>query len=105
MKFVSDYREFIQLFGGAIVGPLPIYGLRRAEPMDIEIWSVISATMHYRNEGWPKSENIYVISSDHAGNPIGITIDGRVTSYDHDSCENIQVAESFEEFLNQCLND
>ena len=48
-----DYKEFVLKCGGAIVGPFPIYGLRQADPMDGELWSVSTVTMHYRNEGWP----------------------------------------------------
>lgn len=105
VRFDSDYKEFIQKYGGAIVGPFPVYGLRRADPMDDELWSVIEVTMRYRNEGWPDTENLYIISTDHADNPVGITEDSRVISYDHDFGETIEVAESFEAYLIQSLED
>ncbi len=103
VQFVSDYKEFVLRYGGAIVVSLPIYGVRQAEPMDDEFWSVCVVTMHYRREGWPLDECLYVISSDHAGNPIGIDSVGKVVSYDHDLGEEILIAESFEKYLMQCL--
>ena len=31
ITFDSDYREFILRYGGAVIGSLPVLGLRRAE--------------------------------------------------------------------------
>ncbi len=105
VRFTPDYKEFVQKYGGAIVGSFPIYGLRQADPMDDKLWSVYSVTMHYRNEGWPCVENLYIISSDHADNPVGITNVGKIVSYDHDLGELVSVSESFEEYLIQCLGN
>lgn len=105
VRFDSDYKQFVLKYGGAIVSPFPIYGLRQAEPMDDELWSVSIVTMHYRNEGWPGTQDWYVISSDHADNPVGITPEGKVVSYDHDYGEMVDVAESFETYLIKCLGD
>lgn len=33
ITFPQDYREFIHRYGGAILGPLPIIGLRRSQAM------------------------------------------------------------------------
>ncbi len=103
VRFASDYKEFIQKYGGAIVGPFPIYGLRHADPMDDELWSVAEVTMHYRNEGWPCVNDLYIISSDHSDNPVGIRNDGQVISYDHDLGEAFEIAKSFEVYLAHCL--
>lgn len=103
VRFDSDYKKFVLKYGGAIVGAFPIYGLRHADPMDNELWSVSTVTRHYRNEDWPDTQNWYVISSDHSDNPVGITPDGKVISFDHDYGEIIEVANSFEAYLNKCL--
>jgi hypothetical protein len=34
VKFTPDYREFLERYGGAMVGSLPMLGLRRAEVME-----------------------------------------------------------------------
>ena len=99
VKFADDYKELVQKYGGAVVGPFPIYGLRHAGPMDDHLWSIVDVTMQYRNEGWPETQESYIVSSDHAGNPIAITKNGRVVSYDHDVGELVDIADSFECFL------
>lgn len=104
VKFTPEYKNFVAKYGGAIVGPFPIYGLARAEPMDQELWSVINVTLRYRAEGWPSLNESYVISSDHSDNPIMVRKDGKVVGYDHDFCEFFDVAPSFNEYLLQCLN-
>lgn len=103
LRFDSDYKQFVQKYGGAIVGSFPIYGLRPANPMNDELWSVFSVTMHYRDEEWPGTKDWYVVSSDHSDNPIGITPEGKVMSYDHDNGETFTVAKSFEDYLIKCL--
>ena len=105
VRFDSDYKQFVLKYGGAVVGPFPIYGLRQAGPMDEEFWSVYNVTMHYRKEHWPGTQDWYVVSSDHSDNPVGITPEGKVISYDHDYGEMVDVAESFEDYLIICLGD
>jgi len=100
----NDYREFIHRYGGAILGPLRIYGLRMAPPMGANEGSVFDVTLRYKRQGWPGVSEWLVISNDHAGNPIGIAADGRVWLSDHDFGEIILVAESFEGFVRKrCL--
>ncbi len=41
IPFPNDYREFVSRYGGAIVGPHPVFGLRRAEPMGRDESSVV----------------------------------------------------------------
>lgn len=105
VQFDSDYKQFVLKYGGAIVGPFPIYGIRQADPMDDELCTVFTVTMHYRNEGWPGTQDWYVFSSDHSDNPVGITPEGKVISYEHDYGEMIDVATSFEEYLIKCLGN
>jgi cell wall assembly regulator SMI1 len=102
--FSEDYRQFLKKYGGALVGPLPVYGVARAEPMDEELWSVVAVTRHFREQSWPGVEQWYVISMDHAGNPIGIDKSGKVLTYDHDAGVTIELAEDFERYLERCLS-
>lgn len=103
VRFSEDYREFLEKFGGGIVGPYPIFGLRRSEPMDEHLWSVVDVTKHFRGQSWPGSDGWYVISMDHAGNPMGEEDSGRVLSYDHDAGEMVEIAPNFEAYLLSCL--
>lgn len=105
VQFDPDYREFVRRYGGAIVGPYPIYGLRQAEPMDDSLWSVMVVTMHYRTEGWPGTDEWYIVSTDHAGNPIGMDREGVVRTYDHDARGVFKLADNFENYLLECLRD
>jgi cell wall assembly regulator SMI1 len=103
VTFSDDYREFLSRYGGAMVGPYPVYGLSRAEPMDTRLWSVVDVTEHFRQQSWPGSDKWYVISMDHAGNPVGIDPDGMAISFDHDAGEMVLVAESLDAYLQYCL--
>jgi hypothetical protein len=102
--FSDQYRQFLKRYGGALVGPLPVYGVARSEPMDENLWSVVGVTQHFREQSWPGVEHWYVISMDHAGNPIGIDESGKVLIYDHDAGEMIELAEDFERYLERCLS-
>ena len=87
-----------------MVGPCPILGLRAAEVMDEAESSVVDVTLTYRNEGWPGCDEWYVVSVDHAGNPVGVARDGSVWLSDHDAGETARVADSFEGYLRDaCL--
>jgi hypothetical protein len=101
--FSEDYRWFLHMYGGAVVGPYAIYGLSRSELMDEKLWSVVSVTEHFRKQSWPGTAGAYVISMDHAGNPIGIDETGRAVSFDHDAGEMIEVANDFGSYLESCL--
>jgi cell wall assembly regulator SMI1 len=105
VRFSEDYREFLERFGGAIVGPYPLYGLRRPEPMDAHLWSVVRVTEYYRSQLWPGTDNWYVISMDHAGNPIGVDDGGKLLTFDHDAGETIEVALNLESYLVECLKN
>lgn len=100
-----DYREFVHRYGGAIVGPYRIYGLRSAPAMGRKGNSVFEITRDFRRQRWPGVDDWLVISIDHAGNPIGIDKDGKVWISDHDAGVVEPIANSFEEFLRKrCLN-
>jgi cell wall assembly regulator SMI1 len=100
----SDYREFLVEYGGAIVGALPIYGLRRPDPMAEDASTAMELTEHFRKQGWPETDKWLVISNDHSGNPIGIDAKGEIWMYDHDNRRKCLVSPTFEEFLVKCLN-
>lgn len=103
--FDPSYIEFLQRYGGAMVGSLPIYGLRPVNVMGNR-WSVVDVTQWFRHEGWPGVSEWYVISEDGFGNPIGIAPDGQVMIADHDVGQLSVLTSNFEEFLvKQCSNE
>ena len=103
VPFADDYRLFLGRYGGALVGPYPIYGLTRAEPMDVRLWSVVSVTEHFRKQQWPGVDSSYVVSMDLAGNPIFMDASGKVVSFDHDAGREFAVADDFSAYVKQCL--
>jgi hypothetical protein len=104
VPFDEDYREFLLRYGGGMVGPYPIFGLRPVEVMGNSHWSVLDVTRHYRSHGVPGVERWVVISEDHAGNPVGMDADGAIWIHDHDFGGISAIAESFEEYLRgRCL--
>lgn len=104
VPFPADYVEFVEKYGGAVVGPLSVIGLRQAIPMGDEETSIVDVTKRFRSDEWPGADSWAVISVDHSGNPYGLASDGAVWLSDHDYDEIIKVADSFETFLRtQCL--
>src|SRR5262249_16821673 len=99
--FDDDYIVFLERFGGAMVGSLPVFGLRPAAPMGSR-WSVVEITKWFRKEGWRDTDSWYVVSEDGFGNPIGIGTDGRVQRIDHDRMKVEVLAQSFDDFLTCC---
>lgn len=96
--FDPDYVAFLRRYGGAIVGSLPVFGLRPVEVMGV-VWSVVEVTRRYRDQKWPGTADWYVISEDGYGNPIGIDPDGQVMVSDHDHGDIATLAPNFEDFL------
>lgn len=100
----ADYREFVEKYGGAIVGPFSVYGLRAARAMAKNESSAWEVTKHFRSEGWPGVENWLVISSNQSGNPVGLDAAGKVWISDHDTGTIDSLASSFEDYLRKwCL--
>jgi len=98
------YRSFVMRFGGAIVGPYPVYGLRGADAMGTDESSAIAVTKRFRDQHWPGSEQWLVVSIDHAGNPIGLDREGRIWISDHDAGVVEIVCADFNEYLRvRCL--
>jgi hypothetical protein len=101
----ADYREFVHRYGGAFVGPFPVFGLRKALPMGRNEVSFVEVTKTFRQQGWPGVEKWAVISKDHAGNPVGLDAEGKVWIYDHDARAVQLIATTFEAYLRrQCLH-
>ena len=99
-----DYREFLLRYGGSVVGPYPIYGVRQAQAgMGRAPQSVVDLNERWRRPGWPHANEWLIVSEDGYGNPIGIANDGRVLSWDHDRNQTYEVAQGFEGFIRWCL--
>lgn len=104
VPFSSDYRDFLLMFGAAMVGPYPIYGLRPVEVMGDDSWSVIAMTKQSRQDKVPEANGWVIVSSDHAGNPVGMDRDGAIWIHDHDFGGVARLAKNFEEYLRvRCL--
>lgn len=104
VPFDADYCEFLLRYGGAMVGPYPIFGLQPVEVMGTDHWSVLDVTRHYRTDDVPGVERWVVISEDHAGNPVGLDAEGAIWIHDHDFGGTSKIAESFEGYLRgSCL--
>lgn len=102
-SFPAEYREFLGRYGGAIVGPYPVFGIKPVAPMG-NLWSVVDVNRQYRRDAWPGIDEWLIVSRDHAGNPIGITANQEVWVSDHGQV--YRLAGSFEEFLlNKCLSN
>jgi hypothetical protein len=100
----EDYKAFVCRYGGAVVGPFPIFGLRKATPMGRDQASFVDITKGFRRQRWPGVEKLAVISQDHSGNPVGIDSEGRVWISDHDHGALQVIADSFEDYLRKwCL--
>lgn len=105
VRFAPDYREFLMRYGGAMVGSLPVLGLRRAEVMGDDMFSVVDVTNRFRDDGWESAGIWVIISMDLSGNPIGLTSTGEVWVSDHDARETRMVAATFEDFVVQLLDE
>ena len=104
VKLDEDYKEFIRRYGGAIVGPFRVFGLRKAVPMGRNEESFVEVTKTFRRQRWPGVEAWAIISMDHAGNPVGLDTEGKVWIYDHDARAAKVIASDFEDYLRkQCL--
>lgn len=100
----ADYKLFVERFGGAIVGPYSVFGLRASDAMGDDEHSALAVTERFRKQHWRGTEGWLVVSIDHAGNPFGLDKEGRVFVSDHDAGFVEMVSDSFEDFLRtHCL--
>ena len=88
--------NFLLNFGGSLIKNKEIYGLHNSELMGED--SIISLTKRFREEG---NEHLdwLIIGTDYAGNPIGISKEGKVLLQDYDNGELNVLAESFEDYI------
>lgn len=98
-KLPAEYISFLEKYGGALVGPYPIYGSGAAEAMGAKETSVIEVTERFRQQKWPQSESALVISVDHGGNAILLTPDHKIIRFDHDFGTWEELGDNFEDFL------
>ena len=97
-----DYREFVLRYGGAIVGPNPIYGLRKPEFMGTVDGRATApeVTQWFRGKNWAGIDQWLIFSIDQGGNPIGFATDGTVWLSDQtDFRQVLQIASDFEDYL------
>jgi len=99
----SDYKAFIERYGGAIVGPYSVFGFGASDAMADDESSVIQVTERFRSQRWPGTQEDIVISMDHAGNPITLDRCGHIHRFDHDSGVSENISDSFEGFIKWCL--
>ena len=104
VAFPASYREFLQRYGGAMVGPYPIFGLRPVHVFDDNHWSVVDVTHEYRNAGIPEISRWVVFSLDHAGNPIGFDDAGQIWLFDHDFDGVTLLNSDFDAYINASLD-
>jgi hypothetical protein len=103
IAFPITYIEFLRSFGGAMVGPYPVFGLRPVEVLENERWSVVDVTEATR-VSLDVAKAWVVFSEDHSGNPIGFDASGVVEIYDYDFGGISRIADDFEGYLrSQCL--
>ena len=100
--FPDSYRCFVERYGGAVVGSMPVFGVRRSEVMGVDDL-VLNATESFRREDWGLSGEWVVISMDHAGNPVCMNRTGEVVSLDHDSVGRVLPGPTTFEGFVRCL--
>jgi hypothetical protein len=100
----SEYESFIRRYGGAMVGSLPIYGVRPSEVMG-DRDTVVEVNRRFREDQWPGVGGWLIISVDGSGNPLGLATDGRLMVSNLDSNTILAWASSFDDFLVQQLDE
>ncbi len=98
----ADYREFVLRYGGAIVGPHPIYGLRKPCFMGTVGGKATATelTLMFRETQWKGIDQWLIFSIDQGGNPIGFAADGAVWLSDQTNFGQVlQIASGFEDYL------
>ncbi|MFE4464095.1 SMI1/KNR4 family protein [Oerskovia sp. NPDC056781] len=96
------YVEVVGRHGGCFVG-VPVHGLRNA-PL-LEDTDVATLTRAFRADGWAVADEGLVIGVDGSGNPLVVTNDGPVVTFDHDTGERYVLAGRFADLLDQNLPD
>ena len=104
--FDNDYKNFQLRYGGSVVGSTEVYGFHNTELMGDNDMTVVSLTELYRSLEGSCIDRL-IIGSDYTGNYIGINRDGNVVMNDHDidDGELIILAETFEQYIIDALNE
>ncbi|MCK5688889.1 SMI1/KNR4 family protein [Myxococcota bacterium] len=102
-KFDFSYVRFLREYGGAMVGADPVLGLRQADVMGDDLWSVIETTQRFRTDQWAGVSGWYVVCVDGVGNPIGVDVSGAVHVSDHHGGGVQKLTDTFEEYLSTLL--
>lgn len=102
LKLNKSYQEFILKYGGSIVKSIEVYGIFNSELMD-EV-DIIELNRSFK-EGSKDINNWFIIGSDYCGNPIGINEKGEVLCNDFDMGGVYIIANSFENYLDECLSE
>jgi hypothetical protein len=105
VRFPEDYREFVHVFGGAMIRGTSVFGLRQPALMPDEPASVVGQSLLFREEMPESYWGIVVISVDDAGNPIGfLPPDPAIITFDHNFGGRGVLAPSFESYLASLLS-
>lgn len=101
----ADYREFVQKYGGAVVGGLSIVGLKDAEWLDQSPPSFVELTLKMREWTTSHTTSMVIFAVDSSGNPVGfLPPDQRIFVLDHDFGGKIELARDFEHFIELLLS-
>lgn len=102
-EFSHAYKSFLRVYGSAMVGPYPVYGVTPCEIVgeQPEQYSVVAATLGCRRQGWRVPKGAFVVSRDHSGNPV-IARGARIYREDHDF-GGVDEWVTFECYLEYCL--
>lgn len=106
IKFSEEYKKFLSSYGAAVLPGHIIYGLSHMSIMGNTNKDVVEKTSFYRQQKWPYTNDLYVISDDGFGNPIGIDAKGLVWLIDPSTKpEKIKLADGFCDFLSKLFLD
>lgn len=103
-EFSPSYREFLRRHGAAMLGAQPVLGLSPLDVLGADWWDAVRVTRHFWDDAWLGTADWYIISTDGAGNPIGVDEGGRVWISDHDGGGIERIADSFVEWLHDALD-
>lgn len=101
----NDYRDFIKKYGGAVINGNSIFGLRKPTLMFDEPSNFDEQSIIFRKELPKEYSKIVVISVDAFGNPTGfLPPSEKIFTYDFDFGGQYELAENFNEYLENLLN-
>ena len=102
ITFDRDYISFQLKYGGSMIKSKEIYGFYNSELMGD--MSIIELTKSYRENEFSSSDWL-IIGTDYSGNFVGINKEGNVILHDYDFEEDKIVANTFEQYILDSLNE